>query len=409
MVNLTSLQEKFRVYPRLQIDIDFSHLIKSLLSFGQVININQTLDAIKSFWKVDDKEIIVTFSVRTAFDLFLQSLQLPAGSEVLMSAINIPEMVEIVELHGLIPVPVDISPLNCEPSLELLEKLVSDKTKIFLIAHIFGTIINLEPYIEFSQKYNLILIEDCAQAFAGNKYYGYPEVDASFFSFGPIKSSTALGGAVILLQDKLLAKKILERQQQYPKKSEFWFFIRVIKFLCLKILSNPWIYCHFLHLVQLFSKDVDSTIRATTRGFASGDLFSKIRHRPPHHLLCLLALRLSECEDFSQRIHTVEKFIKQLTNNLTIAGIKADYHSFWLLPIIIPQPELLVNKLQENNFDASRGSTSLVVKEPSCNKKDNISPENAKYLMEHIVFLPIHKTFPASELYRLAQSVDKFF
>ncbi len=123
-------------------------------------------------------------------------------------------------------------------------------------------------------------------------------------------------------------------------------------------------------------------------------------------MLWLLALRL--CEDFSQRIHTVEKFIKQLANNLTIAGIKADYHSFWLLPIIVSHPELLVKKLQENNFDASRGSTSLVVRETSFNK-DNISTENAKHLMEHIVFLPIHKNFTASELHRLAQSVDKFF
>jgi len=41
-----------------------------------------------------------------------------------------------------------------------------------------------------------LLVEDCAQAFAGTQYYGYPQADVSLFSFGAIKSCTALGGAV---------------------------------------------------------------------------------------------------------------------------------------------------------------------------------------------------------------------
>ncbi|NJM23981.1 MAG: hypothetical protein HC907_38085 [Richelia sp. SM1_7_0] len=59
----------------------------------------------------------------------MQSLRLTAGSEVLMSAINIKDMVEIVKINGLIPVPIDISLEKCEPSLKILEQLVSPKQK----------------------------------------------------------------------------------------------------------------------------------------------------------------------------------------------------------------------------------------------------------------------------------------
>ena len=47
--------------------------------------------------------------MRSAWDALLRSLELPPGSHVLMTAINIPDMRAIVEMHNLVPVPVDIS------------------------------------------------------------------------------------------------------------------------------------------------------------------------------------------------------------------------------------------------------------------------------------------------------------
>jgi len=404
-INLSLSTKTFRIYPRLQLDITWANLIKTLLSFGQIPDINQSLANIQSFWQVD-KEVVVTFSVRTAFDLLLQSLKIPRCSEVLISAINIGDMVEIIKLHGLIPVPVDISLLSAEPSLELLNKLVSSKTKILLVAHLFGTIFNLQPYVEFCQKHNLILIEDCAQAFAGKKYYGHPQADVGLFSFGPIKSCTALGGAVALVRDKTIAKNMLYLQEQYPKKSEYWFFQRVLKFLCLKLLSIPWIYCQLLYLLQILGYDVDSAINSTTRGFSKGDLLSKIRYRPPHHLLWLIAHRLSECQGFSYRLETAEKFFNILRTNIIIPGVKADYNSFWLVPILVAETELMLLKLRENSFDATRGNTSLIVIETCSNHREFPFPENAKYLMEHILYLPVNQNVPETELHRLAQCIN---
>jgi dTDP-4-amino-4,6-dideoxygalactose transaminase len=397
--------DRFKVYPRLQLDISFCDLINSLLSFGQIPDTNLSLNSIQSFWNVD-KEIIVSLSVRTAFDLLLQSLKIPGGSEVLISAINIRDMVEIVKFHGLIPVPVDIAIDTYEPSLELLEKLVSPKSKILLVAHLFGGIFNLQPYVEFCQKYNLILMEDCAQAFAGNKYYGHPQADVSFFSFGAIKSSTALGGAVTLVRDKILAEKILGLQQQYPQKSELWFFLRVLKYLGLKTLSIPWIYCHLLNIIKILGKDLDSTINSTTRGFSKGDLLTKIRYRPPHRLIWLLAHQLSQCEGFAARVETAQKFLNLLKTNIIVPGVKAEYNSFWLMPILADKPELLLLELQKNNFDATRGNTSLIAIEPS-SQGNYPFPENAKYLMEHILYVPVYKDVPDSQLQRLAQSVNE--
>jgi dTDP-4-amino-4,6-dideoxygalactose transaminase len=121
---------RLNVYPRLQLHISFSDLVASLLSFLSVSNRQQNIREIQFFWK-SDKEVLVTLCVRTSLDLMLQSLNLPAGSEVLMSAVNIRDMVEIVKRHGLVPVPVDISLDNLSPSLQLLESLISEKSRVF--------------------------------------------------------------------------------------------------------------------------------------------------------------------------------------------------------------------------------------------------------------------------------------
>jgi perosamine synthetase len=415
--NIQIYPKRFQIYPRLRLDISYDDLMNSLLSFGKRIDINESLSSIQCFFPID-KEVVVTFSVRTAFDLLLQSLKFPNDSEVLMSAITIKNMIEIIKVNGLIPVPVDICIERCEPSLEQLEKLVSAKTKIFLITHLFGTVIDLHPYVEFCHKHNLILIEDCAQAFTGSKYYGHPQADISFFSFGSIKSSTALGGGISLIKKEIhnkinnqnIAEKIQELQQQYPQKSELWFFIRVWKYLLLKSLSIPWIYYLLLQTLKILSKDLDATINATTRGFSQGNLLAKIRYRPPQHLVYFLAYRLRKCEenkcqDFCDRVETAQHFLaifQANIKNIIFPGIQANYHSFWLFPIIVTQPEILMMKLRDRNFDVTRGTTSLTVSESPASSSNYPSLENAKYLMEHVLFLPISSKVPKIELERLA-------
>ena len=56
----------------------------------------------------------------------------------------------------------------------------------------------LQPFAEKAQEHGLLLWEDCAQAFDG-RYAGHPEADAVMFSFGPIKTATALGGVIVAL------------------------------------------------------------------------------------------------------------------------------------------------------------------------------------------------------------------
>ncbi|GMF56664.1 unnamed protein product [Phytophthora fragariaefolia] len=70
----------------------------------------------------------------TGFDLLLQTLKLPAGSEVLCSAITIPDMIYVLRYHGLVPVPVDLDPETLAVDMEALKKAVTDvRDALFLL------------------------------------------------------------------------------------------------------------------------------------------------------------------------------------------------------------------------------------------------------------------------------------
>ncbi len=411
-----SRSKTLKVYPRLQLHISFNDLVRSLSSFFYFSQREQHTREIQLFWK-GDKDVLITLCVRTSLDLLLQSLNLPAGSEVLMSAINIRDMVEVVKQHGLVPVPIDIALDTLAPSLQLLETLISEKSRVFIVAHLFGSIINLEPYAQLCQRHNILLVEDCAQAFAGLNYYGSKNADVSFFSFGPIKSCTALGGAVTLISNRILAEKMENLEQKYPCKSEFWFFKRVLKYFGLKLFSIPWIYCHLLTFIKFLNQDVDSVINSLTRGFSKGDILAKIRYRPPARMLTLLNRRLRNCHThwferwLEERESKARKFLSLLLPEIISPGQKAEWNSFWVVPILVSNPELLMTELRENGFDATRGNTSLTVVDCSYSASQITAscPFNAEHLINHVLYLPVSESLPEKELVRLAEIVNEFY
>ncbi|MFB2894660.1 DegT/DnrJ/EryC1/StrS family aminotransferase, partial [Aerosakkonemataceae cyanobacterium BLCC-F50] len=319
---------------------------------------------------------------------------------------------EIVKNHGLIPVPVDINLDTLAPDIELLGSLISQKSRVFVVAHLFGSTIDLEPIVEICQKHQIILVEDCAQAFCGTNYYGASSADVSLFSFGPIKSCTALGGAIACIQDSTIAEKMVTLAAEYPSRSEFWFCQRVLKYWGLKLLSIPQVYVFLIWFMKLLGFDIDVTINSLTRGFASGDLFTKIRYRPPLRMLQLLWRRLNNLDNsyFQKREDKARLLISHLAPEIVYPGSKTAFHSFWVFPILVDNPDSLMIKLRAEGFDATRGNTSLthfsIFPETELSKVKNLF--TAKQLSEQILYLPVYANMPDSDIIRLAELINQY-
>ena len=187
-------------------------------------------------WPGSD-DVIACLSVRSGLDLMLGQLGLPAGSEVLVSAVTIEDMVTILRHHGLVAVPMDVNPTDMSPSFKDIDRAITSRTKAMLIAHLFGTRLPLQPFAEKAQEHGLLLWEDCAQAFDG-RYAGHPEADAVMFSFGPIKTATALGGGLLRVRDRELLTRMRSAQETLPLSNSRLFVSRVARYAVLKFLSG---------------------------------------------------------------------------------------------------------------------------------------------------------------------------
>ncbi len=280
---------------------------------------------------------LACFSVRSALDLFLSVMQFPKGSEVLMTAINIPDMVYIVEHHGLSVVPVDIDLGTLCPGYEDMKQLVTPRTVAILSAHIYGRWTNMEDIIKVGQEHNLFVLEDCAESFSGLTYLGHPQSDLTFFSFGAIKYATAMGGAIVKVRDAEILQKMRTKLLTYPTFSESDYVERLFRYSIVMFLANnPLVTKVGVRFVHCFGIDYKETIVSLLRGFP-GSIIKKVRQQPSTSMLRMM---LHKLQKFDDKEHTQAKIngdfvLDGLFQDILIPGCNADKMNYWLFPILV--------------------------------------------------------------------------
>lgn len=146
-----------------------------------------------------------------ALMLALKALDIQEGDEVIVPSNTYIATALAVTYVGATPVFVepDIRTFNIDPTR--IENAITEKTKAIMPVHLYGQACDMDPIMEIAEKYNLYIIEDCAQAH-GATYKGKvigSFGDAAGFSFYPGKNLGALGDAgATVTNDEELAKKV---------------------------------------------------------------------------------------------------------------------------------------------------------------------------------------------------------
>lgn len=144
------------------------------------------------------------------FRAYIEMGVMKPGDEVIVPANTYIATILAITENGLVPVLIEPKHNTLEIDDELIESRITPKTKAIAIVHLYGRIAYTEKIGELCKKYNLKLVEDCAQSH-GCKYYDGRITgsigDAAGHSFYPGKNLGALGdgGAVTTNDDKLAA------------------------------------------------------------------------------------------------------------------------------------------------------------------------------------------------------------
>ena len=208
--------------------------------------------------------VVSCLTERSGLDVLLGTLAFPRGSEVLVSAVTIHDMVRIIEHHGLVAVPVDVDARDMSPRMESIESAVTPQTRAILAAHLFGGIFPMGPITEWARERGILVFEDCAQAFDGS-YTGHSETDVVMFSFGPIKTATALGGGMLKIKDPDLYRKVRERHAIWPLQSHGAFLKRVLMYSLLKVIAGRLPFKNVVSVCRLANRDHDSLLNDAVR------------------------------------------------------------------------------------------------------------------------------------------------
>lgn len=154
-----------------------------------------------------------------ALYLALRALGIGKGDEVIVPNFTFIATANSVEMTGATPVFVDIDP-NLQMSVSECEKAITSKTKAIMPAHIFGFTADMEAICALSEKHNLKVIEDAAQAI-GIKRNGKPcgtFGDVGCFSFFADKTITMGEGGLVIAKDKDVYDNLLYLRNQGRKE-----------------------------------------------------------------------------------------------------------------------------------------------------------------------------------------------
>lgn len=146
------------------------------------------------------------------FRAYIEMGVMQPGDEVLVPANTYIATTLSITDNGLVPVSIEPKPNTLEIDDDLIEAAITPRTKAIAIVHLYGRIAYTDKIGEICKKYNLKLIEDCAQSHGCKHTDGRVTGnigDAAGHSFYPGKNLGALGdGGAVTTNDPELAAAV---------------------------------------------------------------------------------------------------------------------------------------------------------------------------------------------------------
>lgn len=163
-----------------------------------------------------------------ALHLALLAIGIKTGDEVITVANTCVPTITAVTFAQANPIFIDINPQTYTIDIKQIETRITDKTKAILPVHLYGQCAEMNPILQLAQQYDLMVIEDCAQAH-GACYLGQKAGtmgDAGCYSFYPSKNLGCFGdGGMVVTNDESIAEKV-RQLRNYGQRERYYHSIK---------------------------------------------------------------------------------------------------------------------------------------------------------------------------------------
>ncbi len=302
-----------------------------------------------------------------ALFLALKALGITCGDEVIIQSMTFVADAWAVVYCGATPVFADSLIDTWEMDAKSVEEKITPKTKAIICTHLYGQPCDMDCLTALAEKYNLFLIEDCAQSHGAvykNKTVGTIG-DMGCFSFYPTKNLGAFGeGGCVIAKDKKYTDKISSLKKHSPAPD---------------------------------GDHTETGFNMRMEGIQAAVLNEKLKY-------------LNESNE--KRIEIADVFNREIINpkivkQKNIDGVKNVYH---LYVVTVDDRKKFMEYMDENQID-----TSIHYPMP-CHlmtafknlgyKKGDL--KNSEYIAEHCVSIPIYPELTNEETERIISACNKF-
>ncbi|POR23998.1 dTDP-4-amino-4,6-dideoxygalactose transaminase [Flavobacterium columnare] len=311
--------------------------------------------------KYDFKKVLLTTSCTDALEMCAILANIQTGDEVIIPSYTFVSTALAFVRQGATIVFADSCQDNPNIDVNKIEELITNKTKAIVPVHYAGRACDMDVIMSLANKYNLIVIEDAAQAI-DSYYKGKPLGSIGHlaaFSFHETKNIIAGEGGMLVINEEKFIQRAEIIWEKGTNRAEF-FRGEVNKY--------GW--------VDTGSSFLPSEVIAAFL-WAQIENLDKIQERRKE-IWRYYETELKEWADKNE-IELIKQ-IKSVTNNA---------HMFYLVCKSIEQRTELINHLKENNIHAVFHYISLHSSSFYIDKHDGRVLENSDKFTDRLLRLPM--------------------
>lgn len=300
------------------------------------------------------------------FRAYIEMGVMQPGDEVIVPANTYIATILAITENGLKPVLVEPKFNTLEIDDDLIESAITEKTKAIAIVHLYGRIAYTEKIGALCKKYNLKLVEDCAQShgclYSDGRMTGSIG-DAAGHSFYPGKNLGALGdGGAVTTDDAELAKTI-------------------------RILAN-------------YGSSKKYVFKYTGRNSRLDEIQAAVLNVKLKYLI----------EDNAHRKEVAKYYIENIKNQLITLPDTLPYeeNAFHLFPILCEKRDELQQYLEQNGVGTVIHYPIASHKQECYKEWNNLSLPITEYIADHELSLPIGPSISFDELNVIVDLINVF-
>ena len=167
---------------------------------------------------------LLTHSCTSALEMAALLCDLKPGDEVIMPSFTFVSTANAFALFGAKPVFVDIRPDTLNLNEDLIEKAITEKTRVIVPVHYAGVPCEMDRVIAIARKHGLRVVEDAAQALLSD-YHGRKLGsigDMAALSFHETKNIISGEGGALLMNDPALSGRAEILWEKGTNRSQFF-------------------------------------------------------------------------------------------------------------------------------------------------------------------------------------------